>query len=144
MSIETFNAAINKAVDQSVQAFKICMSKYSDFKGRATRSEYWYFFLGVFVITQLAQAAVEYVPLGGLSVQSTALYVSLMGNVIFLLPSTAAGCRRLHDVGRSGWWWLLTLTGIGAFVVLYWFCKASDPQANQFGEPSPMPEKVRK
>ena len=144
MDINSINDSINRAVDQALQAFKVCMTKYADFKGRATRGEYWWFFLDVFIITELSQALVEHIPLGGLSLESTALFVSLMMNVIFLLPSTAAGCRRLHDVGRSGWWWLLCLTGIGAFVVLYWFCRASDPQANQFGEPSPLPEKQRK
>lgn len=138
MDINQFNQYLNTGVDNAIQSFKNCMSKYADFKGRATRGEYWWFFLDVFIITELVQALFEHIPLGGLSVQSTVMFASLMGNVVFLLPSTAAGCRRLHDVGRSGWWWLLCLTGIGAFVVLYWFCKASDPQANQFGEPTPL------
>jgi hypothetical protein len=42
--------------------------------------------------------------------------------------------RRLHDVGRSGWWILIAFTGIGVFVLLYWLIRASDAGANTFGE----------
>lgn len=45
-------------------------------------------------------------------------------NLALLLPSLAVGARRLHDIGRSGWWQLLVLTGIGAILLIIWW--ASD------------------
>jgi len=53
-----------------------------------------------------------------------------------MIPGIAVGVRRLHDVGRSGWWMLIALTGIGAFVLLYWFVKDSEPGNNEYG-PNP-------
>jgi uncharacterized membrane protein YhaH (DUF805 family) len=41
--------------------------------------------------------------------------------------------RRLHDIGRSGWWVLIALTVIGIFVLLYWACKKGTPGPNSFG-----------
>ena len=42
-----------------------------------------------------------------------------------LLPALAVGARRLHDIGRSGWWQLLSLTGIGSLVLIYWWVQPS-------------------
>ena len=41
--------------------------------------------------------------------------------------------RRLHDINRSGWWYLIVFTIIGIFVVLYWLCKKGDEEENRFG-----------
>ena len=92
---------------------------YAQFEGRASRSEYWWFYL----FTLLATTAAD-------------LFGGAFGNLaslIFLLPSLALMARRLHDVGRSGWWFLIVFTGIGLFVVLYWLTKVSDRGANKFG-----------
>ena len=50
------------------------------------------------------------------------------------LPSLATTVRRMHDVGRSGWWLAIALTVIGIPVVLYWLIKDSDAGANKYGE----------
>lgn len=93
---------------------------YAQFSGRASRSEYWWFQLfGV-----LAGAAA-----GALS-DGLGAAVS----VALLLPSIATGVRRLHDVGRSGWWLLIAFTGIGVLLLLYWLVKGSDPRPNAYGE----------
>ena len=39
-----------------------------------------------------------------------------------LIPHMAVSVRRLHDIGKSGWWFLIMLTGIGAIVLFIWFC----------------------
>ena len=57
-----------------------------------------------------------------------------LASLFFFLPSLALFVRRLHDVGRSGWWILIAFTGIGVFVLLYWLIKASDAGANKYGE----------
>jgi uncharacterized membrane protein YhaH (DUF805 family) len=74
-------------------AISACFSKYATFEGRATRSEYWYFQLFYFLII-IAVSAFD--PTGN----------GALGNIVFLgfiIPITAAGCRRMHDAGKSGW-----------------------------------------
>ena len=88
-------------------SIRTCFIKYADFSGRASRSEYWWFFL--FIV--LAMAALSYV--------SYALYgVFAIGT---LLPSLAAATRRLHDTGRSGWWQLIGLIPLIGWIVLIVF-----------------------
>src|SRR3569832_1282971 len=73
------------------EAIRVCFSKYVDFRGRARRSEYWYFVLFCGIVRFVGMF------LGPLSI--------ILGLAI-LLPQLAAVVRRLHDTGRSGWWLL--------------------------------------
>ena len=98
----------------------ITTAAYAQFEGRASRSEYWWFYL----FTVLATAAAD--TLGGT--------VGNLASLAFFLPSLALVARRLHDTGRSGWWFLSVFTFIGIPVVLYWLVKASDAGANKYGE----------
>ena len=92
---------------------------YAQFEGRASRSEYWWFYL----FTVLATAVAD-------RVSGT---VGDIASLVFLLPSLALAARRLHDTGRSGWWFLILFTIIGIPVLLYWLAKASDAGANKYG-----------
>ena len=50
------------------------------------------------------------------------------------LPSLGLAVRRLHDIGKSGWWWLLSFACcIGPIVLIIWFIKESDPVENEYG-----------
>ena len=93
---------------------------YAQFEGRASRSEYWWFYLFALLVRNGADL----------------LGVAVSGIVAlaFLIPSFALVARRLHDTGRSGWWFLIAFTVIGIPVLLYWLVKASDPGANKYGE----------
>jgi uncharacterized membrane protein YhaH (DUF805 family) len=93
---------------------------YAQFDGRASRSEYWWFYL--------------FTLLAGLAAEIIGDTVGNLATLFFLLPSFALAARRLHDVGRSGWWFLLIFTIIGIPVVLYWLVKDSDAGANKYGE----------
>jgi uncharacterized membrane protein YhaH (DUF805 family) len=93
---------------------------YAQFEGRASRSEYWWFYLFTLLATAVADR------LSGT--------VGNIASLVFFLPSLALAARRLHDVGRSGWWFLLIFTIIGIPVVLYWLVKDSDAGANKYGE----------
>jgi uncharacterized membrane protein YhaH (DUF805 family) len=110
-------------------SIKTCLGKYATFQGRASRSEYWYFIL----FTVLVEVVVSVVSgvLGDLgSILALLVILGLM------LPGLAAAARRLHDIDRSGWWYLVVLVPlVGAIIVLIWFCKAGTPGANRFGEP---------
>lgn len=94
-----------------VSAVKSCLGQYAGFSGRAVRSEFWWFFLFQIIVMVIASF------LGDV--------VSGIVSIALLLPAFAVGARRLHDVGRSGWWQLLTLTGIGVLVLIYWWVQPS-------------------
>ena len=113
--------------------FKLALSKYADFEGRSRRSEYWYFVLFASLIG-FAAGLVAGV-LAGI-VGEWVAFLAYIPSLYFLVPNLAVAVRRLHDVGRSGWWLLIYFTGIGAFVLLYWFVKDSDPGSNEYG-PNP-------
>ena len=95
-----------------VSAIKSCLGQYATFSGRAVRSEFWWFFL--FQIVAVVVASL----LGDM--------VSTIVSLALLLPGLAVGARRLHDIGRTGWWQLLSLTGIGFLLLLYWWAQPSE------------------
>jgi uncharacterized membrane protein YhaH (DUF805 family) len=89
------------------ESIQVCLRKYADFNGRASRSEFWWFFLFL-VLVQMVCGAIN---------TNLGAVVSLG----FLLPSLASGCRRLHDTNRSGWWLLLVLLPVFGVIVLIVF-----------------------
>lgn len=111
------------------QAISSGFSNYTNFSGRARRSEYWYWILFAFLgglLTNLIDAAL--LPSSGIQV------VNLIFGVVTFLPGITVGARRLHDIDRSGWWLLLCLTIIGVLVLIYWFVQPSNEGPNRFGE----------
>ena len=108
------------------QSISTCMRKYVTFSGRATRSEFWWFYLFTVLVNLVATSqASSFVPtlLDGQDMTENEssyflnnfffLYLSTITSLILLLPSLAVAVRRLHDVGRSGWWILIAFTVIG-------------------------------
>jgi uncharacterized membrane protein YhaH (DUF805 family) len=108
-----------------VTAIKTCLSKYVDFSGRATRPEFWWFYLFQ-ILVYVGANAIDSVL--GLSL------LGLIASLGLMLPGWAAGARRLHDINRSGWWQLIALTVIGILVLIYWFAKAGDDSMNDYGD----------
>lgn len=109
------------------------LKKYADFSGRAPRPEYWWFYLLVIVV-YLVATIID-------SVIGTDMVVGPYGMVMMvaalglLIPSIAAGIRRLHDTDRSGWWLLIGLIPlVGAIVLLVFWVSAGTPGPNQYGE----------
>lgn len=86
------------------ESVRVCLTKYAEFNGRATRPEFWWFALFVLLVTS------------GLTYASEAL--GSMFLVATLLPLLAVGARRLHDIGRSAWWLLYLLVPVGGLVLL--------------------------
>ncbi|MBC7278447.1 MAG: DUF805 domain-containing protein [Nocardioides sp.] len=94
--------------------------KYASFEGRASRSEFWWVALFVWVVSII---------LGSIGNQVEAVtYVAGLFQLAVLVPYLAVGARRLHDTGRSGWWWLIALVPcVGAIVlIVFW---ATGPKA---------------
>ena len=138
------------------EAVKTVLSKYAVFSGRARRKEYWYFFLFNVIVGFIIGF------LGAIMQKPKAMSVlSIVFTLAFLLPSIAVAIRRLHDTGRSGWWYLLGVPGVVlaqaanqmrspdntvlplamalvslAFTVpvFIWLCRDSQPGANRVGE----------
>ena len=97
------------------------------YSGRASRSEYWWFYLALVLIWIPVLIVAENV----LGVPGEAM--QLLSYVFWAVVGTGAGTRRLHDTNHSGWWQLLFLTGIGGLVCLVWFCRKGTPAPNRFG-----------
>ena len=115
------------------ESITACMGKFATFKGRASRSEYWWFYLFAVLLGWAAS-------LVGQTISSSGGADALSGlvNLVLLIPILAAGTRRLHDTGRSGWWQLLYFTVIGAILVIVWQATAGTNAANEHGEAIPL------
>lgn len=115
-------------------AVSTCFSKYATFSGRARRSEYWWFVL-LYSVVYVVGVVITAVT-ANTSVSALGPIVLVVGILALVLPLIAVAIRRLHDTGRSGWWYLLGLVPlIGAIVLLVFYVEDSHP-ANQHG-PSP-------
>ena len=99
------------------------------YSGRARRSEYWYFVLGNFIVALI------------LSILAGVLYVlsflSGLYSFAVIFPTIALSVRRLHDISKSGWFYLFILIPlVGWIFILVWACTDSTPGPNQYG-PNP-------
>lgn len=115
-------------------AVRTCLSKYVTFSGRASRSEFWWFMLFIF-LANIVLGVVDRT-LFGRTVEGDV--VSILGGLFSLaifLPSLAAGVRRLHDVDKSGWWYLLILIPLlGALIlIVFFFIQRGTAGPNRFG-----------
>ena len=85
-----------------VQSIKTCLRKYADFKGRASRSEFWWFQLFLIILevglTTLDHLILEFTWDNSITPLATGL------DIVTVIPLAAVTARRLHDIGRSGWW----------------------------------------
>ena len=111
--------------------YSICLSKFADFSGRARRREYWTFALVNCLIAMLllilGLAFGEDSPASNIMV--TILYL------IMLVPNLSVSVRRLHDIGKSGWYMFLSLIPlIGGLILLVWALMDSEPGENQYGK----------
>jgi len=118
------------------EAVSKCYRKYFVFKGRASRSEYWWCFLAAFLFAW---------PLL-LSETSEGSWFAILSFIYFILtlsivmPLISAWTRRMHDVDKSGWSWLLIFEPADGFLVLMrWATKEGSPESNKYGEPDNHP-----
>jgi uncharacterized membrane protein YhaH (DUF805 family) len=107
-----------------IESIRTCFSKYVTWQGRAGRAEYWWWALFAFVVYVVGiivdVAAKSPIPL-------------IILVLVLLLPSLAVFVRRLHDTGRSGWWyWIGLVPLVGGIILLVFACTASSGP-NQYG-----------
>ena len=89
------------------EALGVCFKKYFVFEGRAKESEFWYFFLFQLIGSLLTYAILP--------------VLFIVFQLVIFFPYLAVGCRRLHDINKSGFWQLISLTGIGLILLIIWW-----------------------
>ncbi|MEI2641597.1 MAG: DUF805 domain-containing protein [Candidatus Nanopelagicales bacterium] len=110
-------------------------SNYANFSGRTPRSGYWWWVLFTIIVSVVASVVDN---VAGLNYENqNAGWVSTIAGLALLIPSISVLFRRLHDIGRSGWWWLLGLICcIGQIILFVFALQDSQPGDNQYG-PNP-------
>ena len=109
-----------------MDAVKSVFSKYATFSGRARRSEYWYFFLFNFIVSLVISAIVGAAE--GLA------FLSTLWSLAVLIPNLAVSWRRMHDIGKSGLWYLINLIPlVGQIIWIVMAAKDSQPGDNAYG-----------
>ena len=110
-----------------INAWKtVVLERYAEFSGRAGRAEYWWYFLAN-VLLYLALFILA-------SVAEVFQFVYFIAVIALIVPTIAVGVRRLHDTGRSGWWYLIIVVPfVGGIVLLVLFILEGDRDANQYG-----------
>lgn len=131
-----------------IEAAESGLKKWITFSGRASRSEYWYYLLfysllivfihGTRVLMKphaLLAIATHNLPILLLCMAASLIKIAML---IWMIPSAISMVvRRLHDVDRSGWWYLINFTIIGAIPLLIWNCTKGTNGPNRFG-PDPL------
>lgn len=101
------------------------LKNYAGFSGRARRSEYWYFFLFTFII--IVVLTVIDITIGTYSVEFNRGLLSSIYSLVTLVPGIAVAIRRMHDVGKSGWFVLIPIYN------LILACTEGDRGSNEYG-----------
>lgn len=101
----------DKQPSTPLEVIKKCFMEYSNFKGKATRYEYWWFLLFMVLVLSIAYLIHE--------------RVYQIVSIIFLVPFLAVGSRRLNDAGQSVWWQLFLFVPFGQIIVLFYMAEKS-------------------
>ena len=106
------------------EAISLGFKNYINFNGRATRAEYWWWFLFI-VVTGVVLGTID-------SITGIGTLQSIF-NLATLIPGLALGARRLHDIGKSGWWQLLWFAIIvGWIIMIVRYCKPGNQLGNKY------------
>lgn len=139
------------------QSIKHVFSNYATFRGRASRSEFWWFYLFSVIVSLVLElisrplgltiwdteyvigegASATVIPVAGVSILST------IWSLAILLPSLAVSTRRFHDSNKSAWNWLwllaIPLCGVGGIILLIWWILPGTRGPNRYGEGPALP-----
>ena len=128
------------------QAVRSCLSKYATFDGRATRSEFWWFYLFTLIVSFVVLLPGYILMIAGAAASSGSsspgvvfwlglvlIIIGALASLALYIPFLAVGCRRLHDRGQSGWLQLLLLVPCGNIVLLVFWVMEGTPGDNAYG-----------
>ena len=130
-----FNVVISSVI--------LSFSRYFDFKSRSSRVEFFVFTGFIFLIQMIA-----------IKIDAGILGISFIENflnqdkgpainltiIATIIPTIAISVRRLHDIGKSGWFMLLIFTIIGIIPLIYWHCKQGSLEVNKYGDKANQPK----
>jgi uncharacterized membrane protein YhaH (DUF805 family) len=113
--------------------FILAWQRATDFSGRSRRKEYWYFQLfNAMIVVFLALLAIAFSDQGKPAM--IPFYPMFTYCLVLSVPALAVTVRRLHDIGKSGWWYFISFVPIIGGIVLFVFTLLdSEPYANQWG-----------
>lgn len=103
-----------------MEAVALFFKNYTNFHGRSRRSEYWWVCLFNIIVSSILTALIP--------------EIAGLWTLAVLIPTLSLAVRRLHDIGKSGWWYLISAVPlVGGILLIIWFCRDSQPGANQWG-----------
>ena len=126
------------------EAIKTCFQKFAEFRGRASRPEFWWFALLYYIVIfapivpLIAVVSVGDQPWdeADLGVAGVVFGIVFWGAALALtIPHLAVGTRRLHDTGKPAWWWFITLVPFGSIILIVFWASEGDKGSNQYGPP---------
>ncbi|WP_299681642.1 DUF805 domain-containing protein [uncultured Tenacibaculum sp.] len=113
------------------------MKQYADFQGRARRQEYWMFILFNMLFAFVAifiDGLIGFSMSGGEGLFPIGIFYTLYVLAV-LIPGVAVAVRRLHDIGKSGWFYFIAFIPlIGGILLLVWLCTDSQHGPNKWGD----------
>ncbi len=128
-----------------VEATKEFFTKYACFKGRTSRANYWWTILGIFLLTIVILVIAQLIFGAPPVLEENAepeeivkalsngyVIVSLIWDLLLVIPSIAICVRRLHDTNKSGWWYLLNFVPFGSIVLLVFYLSPAVNEGNQY------------
>ena len=123
-------------------AVKAYFLKWNDFRSRSSRSEYWWATLFVTLASYPLGFIVGFViaylfAIAGFSDTTIEIVVGIVMlpiQILIIIASTCLVIRRLHDVDKSGWWYLIIFTIIGTIPLIIWYCSKGTDGDNRFGK----------
>jgi len=106
------------------------LKQYADFSGRARRKEYWMFTLFNIIMMFVLMFVIMMVK-GSPAMLALA---TIAYSLYIIIPSIAVVVRRLHDIGKSGWWYFIVLVPlVGGILLIVWLCTDSQADENKWG-----------
>ena len=108
------------------------LKRYATFSGRSQRAEYWYFTLfyivGIFILTIIDMMIGTFNEAAGIGI--------LSGSFLFshFIPSLAVSIRRLHDINKTGWWYLINIIPLIGLIIFFIFTILDSKENNEYGE----------